>query len=280
MGNIRIIGPRSSGKTTYLAALAQWSVLREGPHLNSFEVQPIGDETKELATKAESIIRQGLSLAPTQIAGGVFEMPTYQFQIKVKQRFPLPQTDVIDLVVKDYAGEIFDDLASGSVKSEHEDFIRDCLMDDVAGCLILMSEWQKGTDLFYSKAITNFLNQLDRHVNPHNRKTPLRLAVAMSKCERGELWPGRLEPEIDIFNLHLRGTTDVIRKKIPPDQLKFFAISTFGVLSRNDPRPNRIDEMGKDGRNSVLRVVGAWRPYGILAPLYWLSNGKTMRADA
>jgi hypothetical protein len=49
------------------------------------------------------------------------------------------------------------------------------------------------------------------------------------------------------------------------------------VLRRDDPRPNRTDEMGYDGRKSVLRQTKLWQPYGMMAPLYWLNSGKRIK---
>jgi GTPase SAR1 family protein len=56
MGNIAVIGPRSSGKTSYLAALAQWSVLGQGLYQQKFDVQAIGEDAEKLSEKAEAII--------------------------------------------------------------------------------------------------------------------------------------------------------------------------------------------------------------------------------
>jgi hypothetical protein len=277
MGNIAVIGPRSSGKTSYLAALAQWSVLGQGLYQQKFDVQAIGEDAEKLSEKAEAIIRQGASLDPTEMHGGVYSMPTYQFRIEIKQWFQKPET--IDLVVKDYAGEIFEALASGNLTSSQESFINDCIRDDIAGCLILVTEWQKGTDGFYERVMQNFLRQMDRQLDENSRKEPFRLAVAMSKCERGELWPGRLEPEVDLFETYLPRMTALLRKRLTPESLRFYALSTFGVLDRNDPRPNRVDEMGREGKNSVLRATSVWRPYGMLGPLYWLSKGKRVRGN-
>lgn len=115
-------------------------------------------------------------------------------------------------------------------------------------------------------------------MDTHERGNDLRLAVAMSKCERGEIWPGRLDPEADLFDVHLPKTKSVL-EKIPPKNLRFYAISTFGVLGRNNPRPNRIEEWGTDGRNSVLREANRWQPYNMISPLYWLSTGRSMKHD-
>jgi len=275
MGNIRVIGPRSSGKTTYLAALAyQPNKARADGKARRFNIQPLNDETRELADKAENIILEGESLEPTTVIGGIDGLPDYSFNIEVNSRFGKPEQ--ITLAVRDYPGEIFEELASGLPNRIHEEFIEECLLKDVVGCLILLTEWEWGTDKFYRRVLQQFTKLMD----DYDRRGDLRLAVAMSKCERGELWPGRLDPEIDLFDVHLRETKATLKDNIPPQNLRFYAISTFGVLRHNDPRPNRIDESGMNGRNSVLREASRWQPYGMIAPLYWLSTGKRIRDDA
>ncbi len=275
MGNICVIGPRSSGKTTYLAGLAYWpDKQRQSNNSSSFEVQALGDDAKTLEAMAEDIICTGASLAPTDVAGGIYNAPLYQYQIKIKHLFKKP--DYLDLVVRDYPGEIFDELADGSSNPLHDEFINESLMKDVEGCLILVTEWTKETDKFYSRVLEKFTELIERA----ERINDLRLAVAMSKCERGELWSGRLDPEIDIFDLHLPRTKNTLQRKIPRHNLEFYAISTFGVLKRHDPRPNRIDIAGKDGRHAVLRKAELWQPYNMVAPLYWLSKGKRISANA
>ena len=275
MGNIRVIGPRSSGKTTYLAALAyQPEQAGRGGRAKKYTIQALNDETRELATKAENIIVEGASLEPNDIRGGIYSLPSYLFNIEIGSF--LRKNEQINLAVRDYPGEIFDELELGLTGSLHQEFMDECLMKDVVGCLILLTEWKKGTDKSYSRVLERFTELMDSH----DRANDLRLAVAMSKCERGELWSGRLDPEVDLFDVHLPKTKATLRAKIPAKNLRFYAISTFGVLRRNDPRPNRVDEMGTDGRNSVLREANHWKPYGMIAPLYWLSTGKRMKDDA
>jgi hypothetical protein len=108
-------------------------------------------------------------------------------------------------------------------------------------------------------------------MDSHNRSSDLKIAVAMSKCERGEIWSGRLDPETDLFDVHLPKTKAILRSRIASKNLQFFAISTFGVLRRNDPRPNRVDVHGTGGRRSTLRKPSNWKPFGMIQPLYWLS---------
>ncbi|MEA5470369.1 hypothetical protein [Spirulina sp. 06S082] len=266
MGNICVIGPRASGKTTYLAALA-YKRMTIGKS-KQFNIIPLNDDSREIAEKAENIICQGESFEPTRVES-VDTLPDYSFKIAVK-KFPRIKEESFQLVFKDYPGEVFEKIAeSDAGDAIQEEFIEECFRKDVEGCLILFSDWIKGTDNHYNRIINRFLELMDSH----DRAKDLRLAVAMSKCERGELWSGRLDPETDLFNRHLPMTTATLREKVTPKNIRFYAISTFGVLRRNDPRPNRIDEQGKSGQASVLREVPRWQPYNIIAPLYWLNKG-------
>ena len=269
MGNIRIIGPRNSGKKTYLAGLAYWSQNKGARGGKVFEIEPLNGVTKELATKARNLILRGTSFEPTVVTD-VKALTSYSFQIRVNQRFRKPKR--INLGAKDYPGEIFEQLGSGFKNRSRGQFMEDCLgKKDVEGCLILLTDWTAGKDGLYSNAFSGFLQFMDKY----ERFKDLRVAIAMSKCERGELWPGRLEPEIDIFQNHLPDTPKLLRSRIEKDNLKFFALSTFGVLDRNDPRPNRT-ELVRTGVRAVLRDTrdNRWKPYGMIDPLYWLSTGK------
>lgn len=272
MGIIRVIGPRASGKTTYLAALAYWPEGRGKENKSSyFKIQPIGDDTKNLVSKAENIICQGDRLEATPVKGGIDEMPLYSFAIEVNLRFQPRKT--IALTVRDYPGEIFDDLLESN--AIHQPFIDECLMPDVDGCLILLSEWQRGQDKIYRRVFEQFINLMEIQGRSNN----LRLAIAMSKCERGELWPGRIEPDLDIFAQHFPETKQLLKNSLPAQNLEFFALSTFGVLRRTDPRPNRVNDANNIIK-SALRKPDNWQPYGMIAPIYWLSTGKKMKRDA
>jgi Double-GTPase 1 len=269
MGNICVIGPRASGKTTYLAALAYKR--RTSKNSQKFNIQPLGDDSREIADKAENIICQGASFEPNKIGGltkTVDDLPLYSFNIEIQNHwFTKPES--FQLNVRDYPGEIFEKIADRNQSDPIcEEFLDECLRKDVVGCLILLTAWDQAADTLYNQVINRFIDLMDSH----HRTDDLRLAVAMSKSERGELWSGRLDPETDLFRLHLPRTRDSLRERITSQNLRFYAISTFGVLRRNDPRPNRIDEQGKFGKASVLRDAPHWQPYNLIEPLYWLSQ--------
>ncbi len=270
MGNICVIGPTGAGKTTYLAGLAYLSETKN----QNYKITGINKDAQNLVNRAKTIILNGASLPPTEIDGikikSVLNLPFYHFKLEIQSRWS-GKTEEIELVFRDYPGEIFNELASGIYNPLHEEFLDECFVKDVVGCLLLLHKWDRGGDRFYSEIIKRFIKFMDEK----KRIQDLRLAVAISKCERGELWPGRLDPEIDIFGVHLKTTTNILRDSIPKNNLRFYAISTFGVLERNDPRPNRTDDLGSP--HSVLRQT-PWRSYGMISPLYWLSKGKRMRS--
>lgn len=260
-----MVGSRASGKTTYLAALADWPQVR---HQN-ITITPVTEDAKKLKAQVQNKMLNQTALNPTNIDGikikSFYDLPLYQFMIE-SQRFGGLKKTRIDLVVRDYPGEIFDALADGISKPVHDQFLDECFVGTV-GCLVLLHEWEIGRDNFYCRGFEQFIDLMEKN----DRLNNFRLAVVMSKCERGELWPGRLDPEMDIFREHLPKTTQILRQRVPKEHLRFYALSTFGVLSRNDPRPNRKDEI-VGGKGSVLRESGKWQPYGMMSPLYWLSG--------
>ena len=273
--NVCIIGPRSSGKTTYLASLAfheEHNIKNNSK--SSFKVTSNNEDAEELKSKANLLLKEGGEIEMTRITPDknrdVSELPFYHFTIEGKLNL-LGARKKFEITARDYPGEVFDDLANAQLLGKiKEGFVKDCFIDK-AGCLMLLPSWEIGSDNFYLRMIENFLNLMD--IEAEAQKTIYKMAVVMSKCERGEIWPGRHEPEIDLFQVHLEETTKYLRKSLPKRNLKFFAISTFGIRGENDPRPNRCDFVRAKGEpGSVLFASGKnqWRPYNLIEPLYWL----------
>ena len=108
---------------------------------------------------------------------------------------------------------------------KHPEFWKECFKLENDGCLILFPEGfellerdeenilrVKKADQEYRKCMSGFFRLMDQYRKDKKLNDNFRLAVAMSKCERGELWPGRLEPEIDLFGLYLKRTTQEIKR--------------------------------------------------------------------
>jgi hypothetical protein len=272
MGNIAVIGPRASGKTVFLAGLAYWYKRQQAKNKNSrFNVVAQNDEADRLQKMAVNIIEAGDFPNPSDDIRG------YAFAVEVKKRFS-SEYETISLVAKDSPGELFHDLANfysqslydSSAKPQADDFWEECFLEDKKGCLILLSDWADDADRHYHLCLNGFLKLMEKW----KRKTNFRVAVAISKCERGELWTGRIEPEIDLFDIYLPQSKAILTSELPSENLRFFAMSTFGVMSKTDPRPNREIVPDLIADHAILRSPKKWQPYNLIAPLYWLSTGK------
>ena len=266
---IRIIGSRKAGKTTYLSALLRLpdELKREFPGL---EIIPTSTESVNLIEAAKNIIERGDKLTGTSLD----EDPTYNFQIN------LPSTAGIslELVVKDYPGELFEWMGQPQRRAVVQPYLDDWFT--AQGWLIMLTDWEIEKDnRLYAPAVTRLLEEFFERSRIHKELRNLRIAVVMTKCERGELWPCRLDAEEDLFRVRLPKTYSIL-KKMPSNQCKFFACSAFGVMSDRpgdrDPRPNRyIPDDGSSAEfNACLRDASAWKPYGLIAPIYWLSTGR------
>jgi GTPase SAR1 family protein len=274
-GNICIIGPRGSGKTTYLAALAfhEKHRLQQNKH-NQYTITAQNPESQELVEKAKNILVNGSQLERTEIGRRlqtVDNLPFFQFTVEGKANL-YAKNKKIEITARDYPGELFDRLSkSKTISAIDRGFWEDCFINKI-GCLMMLSNWEGGADSAYERMMKRFIELMEESSGTQNYK----LAIVMTKCERGELWTGRLEPEIDLFQLHLADTTKFLREKFGKERLRFFAVSTFGTLRTEDPRPNRKDSIGKHGSvSSVLRQSvnkEDWKPYNLIEPLYWLLN--------
>lgn len=267
MTEIRLIGPRGTGKTTYLATLAAFPHKKQFPGL---AVDPIEEPAEDLVTKAENILKKGYPLEPSDKGNE----PWYRFNITIPPTKGLSHATKFELNAVDYAGEIFEDIAKPHRWSEVESYVQDWLTAE--GWLIMLTDWEPENDVpLYKRAFERLWQEMTAHEKISPTSAKLRIAVIMAKCERGELWPGRLEPGDDLFKIRLPETHHFLTTKLPPQRLQFFACSSFGVLGRRNPRPNRrIPSYGPD--NASLRKPSVWHPYGILAPIYWLSTGRIL----
>jgi hypothetical protein len=268
-GNISVIGPRMSGKTTYLAALAYHKTYLASHQKGlKYTITAQNPEARQLQKEAEEVLLAGSHFRANKVEEkSVFEYPFYAFSIEYQShRFASPQK--IELTTRDYPGEVFEKLEkSTSLGSKHEEFVNDCFKAKI-GCVVLLTGWELGQDNKYRNMLRNFTAIMDRS----NVTDKYKLAVVMSKCERGEIWSGRLEPERDLFHLHLPKTKEFLTEKISSQNLKFFALSTFGIMSKNNPRPNREDRLVEGEPASVLRDPSNWQPFNLIEPLLWISE--------
>ncbi|HLP91201.1 MAG TPA: hypothetical protein VK184_21805 [Nostocaceae cyanobacterium] len=270
---IRIIGSRKSGKTTYLASLLRFpkELKNKFPEL---EIIPLTNHAEQLIEMAKNILEQGAIFAGTDIG----DEPFYSFQIKIPASKKSPGI-TLELSVKDYNGEAFEKAAQLHRLPEFQIYLDDWCT--APSWMIMLTDWEARNDQrIYAPAIKKLLQEVSERAAIQPALNNLRVAVVMTKCERGELWPCRFDPEEDLFKVRLQNTYRVLKENLPPSRLGFFACSAFGVLSDRpmdfDPRPNRyVPGDGSSAEfNTYLRDVSAWKPFGLISPLYWLSTGR------
>ena len=304
--NIYIIGPRSSGKTTFLGALL--SITKYSQNINHRKVNV---DTKGKTSELESQVRKSWEtkkpLEPTNFPENSTKYSTnfskdgrkskensqnYEFLITINPQYKPTE---IELKAKDYGGEFFQGLLRTDLSATIKLHTLDCLMN-ANGLIVLLPDFclqddgnqstlVENIDSFYRSVFHKLLSEFpknddifssDELTKIENNLKEIRIAFVMSKCERGELWTRRWEPERDLFQVHLSNTRDFLRNNLSlkKNQIAFFALSSFGVFSKNDPRPNRLN-IGRNLQDGAIIDNGElWRPFGLVNPLYWIATGK------
>jgi hypothetical protein len=271
---IRILGARRAGKTTYLAALLRLpaELRRQFPGL---EVSSSTDEAEKLTEMAKNILEKGDFLSGTDIG----KEPDYAFEIKIPAFRGLPGR-VLDLVAKDYSGELFENIGQSHRRDQLRPYFEEWC--NAQGWMIMLTDWQRERDEgMYVPVLSRLLMELSERAAIKPELQKLRIAVVMSKCERGELWPCRLDPEEDLFKVRLPKTYHFLKQNLPAKRLQFFACSVFGVRSDRpgdrDPRPNRYSpDVSLAEAAAYLIDAEDWKPHGLISPLYWLSTGRRL----
>lgn len=273
---LRVIGDRGSGKTSYMASLARWP--NADPSSPVQNVTPVNEEGEELIVKAQNILEQGLELEPSKLSDTAIDVKDYSLSIALKGQYSWknPKTsggsDLVTLNIscKDYAGEFFTDLLYKAGNSQLQDYLEDCLQ--ATGIMYLIDGTTHRKDSEYANGLDKFLMALDRtDISAEKR----RVALVMTKCEQPELWIKRHEPR----ELAAARFPQVNRKlqswqQMGGGSVDYFTTSAFGMLGSRYPEPNskRINR-DRNGTTSVLKDPKRWRPFGLVAPIYWLCTG-------
>jgi GTPase SAR1 family protein len=276
---LRVIGDRASGKTTYMASLARWP--NADPSSPVQAVEPFNEDGKKLVTQAQNILEQGLRLEPTRLDehADATDLPDYGFTIVLKGQFSLrnPKLNAASQVVtlnincKDYSGEFFTDLIYRTGDALLQDYLNDCLQAD--GILFLVDGIAYSKDAEYARGLDKFLTSADQFDRGAKKR---RIALVLSKCEQPDLWVNRHKPR----ELAIARFPEVYRKleswqQLGKGSVEYFASSAFGTLGTRYPEPNsRQIRRDRDGVASVIKEPKHWRPFGLVAPIYWLYMGE------
>lgn len=273
---LRVIGDRGSGKTSYMASLARWP--NADPSSPVQNVNAVNEEGEDLISKAQNILEQGLELEATDLNAKAIDVKDYTLSIALKGQFSWrnpkasagSQLVTLNISCKDYSGEFFSDLLYQAGNSQLQDYLEDCLQ--ATGMMFLIDGTTHRKDSEYANGLDKFLMALDRTEMSAEKR---RIALVMTKCEQPELWIKRHEPR----QLAAARFPQVDRKlqswqQMGGGNVDYFTTSAFGMLGSRYPEPNskRISR-DRNGTMSVLKDPKRWRPFGLVAPIYWLCTG-------
>lgn len=275
-GEIRMIGDRKSGKTTFMAALAYWP--NGNPENSPIQsVEPFDTNTAKLIEMAQDILENGQQLPPTPPN----QQPLYSLIIQLKPNFlrnPIAAVTLrnirLQISCREYAGELLEQLSNNN--PDLKNYLDDCA--SASGLLVLIDGTSTSVekDKKYDKALNNLRNELElRFKKQSNRnKNQYRIAFVFSKAETSEVWIYR--NNIKQFIGLKFPKTQITLKKWLEDwkcQVAYFSCSAFGTMGKNKPNYRDIHSDGK-GTIAVIARSEFWEPFGLVEPIYWLHTGK------
>jgi uncharacterized protein YegL len=277
--SIVIIGDRAAGKTTFLAALAYSSSIQD--YNTHFQVLPCNEKSKLLLEDSEYVLMQGLQLPRNRI-DRVGNLPVYQFEMVLKPSlFVQPISAIqrkninINIYCREYPGELFYELKKQSIE-RYKGYISEYIDDLTAGSkLLFLIDGNTRDDRGYREALMTLSSEIRNRLTDLNHLKQYRIGVVISKCEDPLLWTYRHNVS-KLMSLKFPETQNFFEqwKKYWGCEIEYFACSSFGVIG-NPPRPNfRVIDREESGIYGVIENPIFWKPFGLLAPIYWLCTGK------
>lgn len=274
--DIRIIGPRAAGKTVFIAALARYPnakidspVIAVNPHDD--------DDSRQLIVMAQDILEQGSAFAPTPLKD-IDLLPKYTLSIELKPKFAIAKNSKIEVTCREYSGEIIKDLRGGSSGINVSDYLDDCANNSL-GLLLLIDATSHQQEAEYAQAFEKLEIEINERLVAANK--PLenyRIAVVFSKTEQGEAWVFRHDIQ-KFINLRFFKIHRILQKWSQKwgCPINYFFCSAFGTRGK-PARPNfKRQSRDQGGTYGVIANPAVWRPFGLVAPIYWLYTGKDDR---
>lgn len=282
-GDIRIIGPRASGKTTFMAALVHWP--NGDPERSPIQdiIAANDEDTQKLKDMARDILENSQTLPPTRLG----ELPLYNFTIELKPNFLLNPIAAatgrnvrMSVSATDYAGELFTLLREEPRNPDLQLYLDEC---QYASGILILIDGTSITDRDYADSLAKLEYELNlRFTNNNIDKKRYRIALVFSKAEQRTVWNRYYDQNSKEFR-----TQDFIKDRFPKTKqilqrwqrnwgcsVACFFCSAFGIMG-NPPEPNCSSRIaGRDGTSAVIARHEYWHPFGLVAPIYWLYTGQ------
>ncbi|MBD2195241.1 MULTISPECIES: hypothetical protein [Calothrix] len=271
-GDIRMIGARDVGKTSYLAALSICWEAQNYLEGRIMSVDPYGYGAQYVQNNAENVLKNGLVISASEYADSC------KFSIKLKPRFFLNPIATIqnkplrlNISITAPTGELIENLIAGNVS---EDAINDCA--SVVGLMLVLDSTTPKRDKDYAQAITNLQKELNNIIGTQKNRRRLsrhRIAIVFTKGEQNDVY--RYKPQ-EFAELKFARTFAILQnwQQSWGCSLNFFMCSAFGFIG-DTLQPNCRPIQGS--KAYTLSKPDAWQAFGLVAPIYWLQTGKDDR---
>ncbi|MGB8686361.1 MAG: hypothetical protein WCD53_03345 [Microcoleus sp.] len=265
-GDIKIFGPRPSGKLTFLVALACFQNSSPNSPVLSIEENEGVNYLKEMG---RYLLQMGMMLSPMDCAVSSYLSITLKPSFNILNPFNR-QLIKLHACYTAYPGEIFELLLRPDRWLDCPETMTYTFSDlGTANQVILMFDSTSSQrDTEYAQAISVLRDELSKHINLSGNDK--RYAIVFSKIDQA---PGFFYlPDLNNFiTIKFPRLFSEFQKwsKDGNCSIRYFACSAFGMYG-NPPKPNAV------GSNSlwVLKEPNAWQPFGLVAPIYWLLTGK------
>lgn len=131
-------------------------------------------------------------------------------------------------------------------------------------------------DKKYAQSLISLKKELQIRWQAEEKKLrDIRLAVVFSKAEEAQVWIYRRDLP-GFMNRKFPLSTEVLLKwkKEWRCSINYFFCSAFGTMGK-PPQPNTLPkDLVQGGTSAVIKRPDAWRPLGLVAPIYWLYTSK------
>lgn len=278
--DIRIVGDRASGKTTFMGALSYWpNAYRDTPILS---VDPFNQETGRLVQQTQDILMRRDQFSRTKFIEDPEKLPLYSLWVELKPKlthhpiqFIKKGTISFQVSCRDHPGELMENLRNNNGNDEKLQKYLDDLAN-VSNLLLLIDGKSFKNDEIQAQTLRNL--ELELNLRLANREDNVmqryRIALVFSKFEQSEILGERTN--LNVFIKKFSKTQTVLQRWREKwnCHTEIFACSSFGTMGR-PPRPNfeKIDP-GETESYGVLARPDVWKPFGLVAPIYWLCTGK------
>jgi hypothetical protein len=140
----------------------------------------------------------------------------------------------------------------------------------------LIDATSQGKDQLYANSLESFLSELKRFNLGQERRR--RIAWIITKAEQPEIIINRYELAGFIHKKRFPKTYQKLQEwqnaKEGKIEVNFFLASAFGTVGGDMKGNYKNLSRQQGGTQSVIRYPQQWRPFGLVAPLYWLCTGK------